>query len=137
MALPELARKPIETKLTGYCDRRIPPHVRDQLRMNFVIRGDNVTISEVRIAFSKPATWVTIPIAQLRFTEHSGDWSLYCPDRNSRWRLYRHAEPAKDIGALPGAMDNDKTGIFRDKAIPAPVRLRRLVAALLFPGEWR
>ena len=112
MALPELTCKRIETKLTAYCDRRVPPRVRDQLGMNFVIRGNNVTINELRIAFKKPGTWVTIPIAQLRFTEDSGEWSLYCADRNSRWHLYRHAEPAKDVGALLGAMDNDKTGIF-------------------------
>jgi hypothetical protein len=112
MVLPELTSKLVETKLTAYCERRVPPHARDQVRMSFSVRGNNVTINEERVAFKEPGRWVTIPIAQLRFTEKSGLWTLYCADRNDRWHLYRHAEPAKDVGALLGAMDADKTGIF-------------------------
>ncbi len=112
MALPELTQKLVETKLTAYCERRVPLHARDQVRMSFLIRGNHVTLNEERIAFNKPGIWVTIPIAQLRFNPTSGQWLLFCADRNSRWHLYRHAEPAKDIGALLGAMDNDTTGIF-------------------------
>jgi len=112
MALPELTRKLVDNKLTAYCERRVPARVRDQLRMSYVVRGTHVTINEERIVFNQPGTWVTIPIGQLRFDTGSGEWSLYCADRNSRWHSYPHVKPARDIDALLSAMDADKTGIF-------------------------
>jgi pimeloyl-ACP methyl ester carboxylesterase len=111
VALPELTRKRVDNQLKAYCERRVPPHARDQVRMSYAIRGDRVTLHEERVAFDQPGTWIKIPIAQLRLSD-SGEWALYCCDRNTRWFLYRHAEPARDIGALLGAMDDDKTGIF-------------------------
>jgi hypothetical protein len=112
MALPELTRELLEAKLTAYCERRVPLHARDQLRVTFTVHGNHVTIKEERIAFRQAGTWVTMPIAKLRLDEASGEWSLYCADRNDRWHHYRYAKPAKDIAALLDAIDNDKTGAF-------------------------
>ena len=44
MPLPEFTRKLIETKLTKYCEQRMPPHVRDQVRFDYRIRGNHVTL---------------------------------------------------------------------------------------------
>lgn len=112
VALPELIRQRVEQQLTAYCDRKVPKHVRHQVRLAFDFRGNNVTLYEEREAISKPGSWTRMPIAQFRFNEKASVWSLYCADRSDRWHIYRHAEPVKDIGALLQALDADTTGIF-------------------------
>ncbi len=114
MALPELARRLVEAKLTAYCERKVPIHVRNEVRLSFSVRGHSVTLSEERDALARPGTWVATPIAQLRFDPDHEHWTLYCanPKRREGWLPYRHALPAKDIGALLYAIDSDQTGVF-------------------------
>lgn len=111
MALPLLTKRLVEVKLGAYCEKRIPQHVRDQVKLSYAIRGNNVTLNEERIAFSQPGTWVTIPVAQFRH-EDSGSWMLFCSDRNSKWHRYQHAKPSRDLDSLIAALDTDQTGIF-------------------------
>lgn len=47
-SLPELVRKGVERDLGRYCEGRIPPHVREQIRMEYEIRGNSVTLIERR-----------------------------------------------------------------------------------------
>jgi len=110
--LPELTQRLVEEKLAAYCERKVPPHVRDQLRLSFKIRGNNVTLNEERIAFSQPGTWVTIPLAQFRFDPKTAEWSLYCADRNGRWHVYSQSTTSRDLDAVIRALDTDRTGIF-------------------------
>ncbi|MBK7675441.1 MAG: DUF3024 domain-containing protein [Candidatus Accumulibacter sp.] len=111
MALPVLTKRLVEIKLGAYCEKRIPHHVRDQVRLSFAIRGNSVTLNEERIAFSQPGTWVTVPIAQFRY-EDNGSWGLFCSDRNSKWHRYHQAKPSRDLDTLLAALDADQTGIF-------------------------
>ncbi len=112
MALPVLTRHLVETKLTAYCEHKIPLHVRDQVKISFNVRGSHVTLNEEQVAFAKPGTGVTIPIAQFRFDDNAGVWTLYCADRNSKWHRYTQTKPSRNIDALLLAIDADQTGIF-------------------------
>ena len=105
-------RKLVETKLTKYCEQKIPLHVRNQLRLNYRIRGNQVTLFEERPAFKKPSSWVEISVAQFRFNIRDKKWSLYCADRNSRWHLYGLLAPSVDFDDLLKEVDRDPTGIF-------------------------
>ncbi len=112
MALPELISQAVETRLKAYYERRVPPHAKKQVRMDVAVHGNNVTLTVSRAVFGNPKKWIRSPIAQLRYDHNPGEWSLYCSDQNGHWHPYRHAEPAKDVGALFGAMDTDETGVF-------------------------
>jgi hypothetical protein len=112
MPLPEFTRKLVETKLTKYCEQRIPPHVRDQVRLNYRIRGNLVTLFEERTVYKQPSKCVEIFIAQFRFNPQDKKWSLYCADRNSRWHLYGLLSPSADFDELLKEVDRDPTGIF-------------------------
>ncbi len=112
MALPVLTQHLVETKLTAYCEHKIPLHVRDQVKISFNVRGNYVTLNEERQTFIKPGTWVTIPIAQFRFDDDAGVWTLYCVDRNSKWHRYTQTKSSRNIADLLLAIDADRTGIF-------------------------
>ena len=112
MALPVLTKHLVELKLGAFCEKRIPAHARDQVKLSYAIRGNNVTLNEERVVYSEPGTWVTIPIAQFRFDPDSHCWSLYCADRSSKWHRHEAAKPSRDLESLIAAVDNDQTGIF-------------------------
>jgi hypothetical protein len=112
MALPELVRRLVEEKLNAYCLKKVPAHVRDLVRLNFKIQGNNVTLFEERPAFGKANTWVDIVVAQFRFTQDKGTWTLYWADRNSRWHEYEEVLPSKNFDKLLLEVDKDPTGIF-------------------------
>jgi hypothetical protein len=110
MPLPEFTKKLIETKLAEYCDRKIPIHVRDQVKLIYKIIGNKVTLIETRPYHLNPSIWTEIPIAQFRF-DNNKQWLLYV-SRNDRWHLYDLIPPSTDFDDLLKELDRDPTGIF-------------------------
>ena len=112
MPFSEFTINLIETKLTEYCERRIPIDIRDQVNLTFKIIRDKVTLIETRPYFRNPSIWTENPVAQFRFDNETKKWTLYCMDRNSRWHLYDLIKPSADFDDMLKALDDDRTGIF-------------------------
>jgi len=112
MPLPEFTRKLVETRLSIYCENRIPVTVRNKVRLAFKIRGNNVTLYETRPYFMDPSVWTESPIAQFRFDDETKRWNLYCCDRNSKWYLYSEIDSSANFDDLLKEVDRDPTGIF-------------------------
>ncbi|MCK4414188.1 MAG: DUF3024 domain-containing protein [Candidatus Eisenbacteria sp.] len=112
MSLPALVRQHLETKLSTYCQQRIPLHMRDQIRIGFKIRGNSVTLFEERPSFRDPSEWGTIAIAQMRYEQDARTWKLFSTDRSSKWHAYRDLSPQRRLDAVLDEIDDDPTGIF-------------------------
>ncbi len=112
MALSDTVRHQADSIMTAYCERRVPLHVRDKVRMHHECRGDSVTLFEDRPYWDNPKEWSHMPIAQFRFKRETGKWVLYCADRNSKWHVYDIAKPSSNLERLLKAVDEDGTGIF-------------------------
>lgn len=110
--LPEAVRGRVETRLSVYCEERIPDRVRHQVRLTYRIRGSSVTLIEQRPAMMDPDNWVDIVVAQFRLREEDSRWVLYWADRNSRWHEYDDLEPSTGLDDLLEEVDRDPTGIF-------------------------
>jgi hypothetical protein len=112
MALPALIKKLVEKKLGAYCEGKIPPHIRNQIRLIFKIRGDSVTLIEERPYYRDNSILTHNVVAQFRFNPNDQQWTLYCADRNSKWHLYSRSVPTKNIDTLLHWIEKDPTGIF-------------------------
>ena len=112
MAFSKFERRSIEDLLTAYCKRRAPPLVRDRLRVLFRLRGESVTLLESQPSLVKKSQWIEIVVAQFRRDQKTGNWVLYCADRNSKWHLYRGLSPKKTLRPLLAEVDRGPTGIF-------------------------
>lgn len=112
MPLTEFTKILIETRLTDYCEHRIPIDVRDQLKLTYKIEGYKVTLVETRPYHRDSAVWTETPIAQFRFDRNTQKWSLFSLDRNDRWHLYDLIKPSMNFDDMLKAIDNDKTGAF-------------------------
>ncbi|MBI4683810.1 MAG: DUF3024 domain-containing protein [Nitrospirae bacterium] len=113
MPLPVLVKTLIEKKVGDYCTKKAPPHVLDKLKISYNIRGNSVTIFENRAPWHPDMKeWTSMPVAQMRYDNKTGEWTLYCADRNDRWHKYMGIKPTKDIDIILTEIDKDPTGIF-------------------------
>lgn len=110
--LPEFERRLVERLLDRFYDRRLLAHVQHQTRLGHSIRGNSITLFELRPDFDDPSTWVKSPIAQFRFSPAKGLWSLYWHDRNRRWRLYDDLAATRNFESMLAEVDRDPTSIF-------------------------
>ncbi len=113
MPLPPFVRAVAEKKVGEFCRRRIPQRVLDQVRLSYKFRGNNVTIFEERAPWiGDTKEWSSLAIAQMRYDEKTGRWTLFCADRNDRWHEYFDTLPTRNIEGLLREIDEDPTGIF-------------------------
>lgn len=56
--------------------------------------------------------WTRQEIARMRYTKSTGTWTLYWPDRNSKFHRYEDLEPTPTIDRLLAEIDADPICIF-------------------------
>ena len=101
-------------RIRRWADRRVPEHVRDQVRLAVDVADRTVTILECRPPRQPEygPDWTRFPIARLRYTKSRNRWSLYWRDRNLNFHEYDRAEPSPDVQDLLDEIDRDPTNIF-------------------------
>lgn len=96
-------------------NERVPPHARDQVRVEADIDERSVTILECRPPWDPEQMgpeWTRSAVARLRYTRSRREWTLYWPDRHSKFHPYQSIGPTADIEALLEEIDRDPTSIF-------------------------
>jgi Protein of unknown function (DUF3024) len=94
---------------------RIPPHAREEVRIEFDVDDRSVTILECRTPWDPERMgpeWTRVPVARLRYTRSRREWTLYWPNRNSKFHRYDLVQPTTDVDALLDEIDRDPTSIF-------------------------
>lgn len=112
MPIPRALKEAADRELANYCERKVPLHVRDKVRLAHAWTGTKVTISEHRPLWDDPNRWVESPVAQFRYNSDNEVWSLYCCDRNRRWHLFEPFPSAARLSRLLEEVERDRTGIF-------------------------
>jgi hypothetical protein len=113
MPLPLLVKTLAEKKINAFCMKRVPEHILDKVRLSYKFRGNSVTIFENRAPWREGMKeWSSLAVAQMRYEEKTGKWTLYCADRNDKWHEYYDIDSTKDIDKLLREIDEDPTGIF-------------------------
>lgn len=112
MALPEILKFKVTKTLSTFCEKRVPAHIREKLRLDFEFRGQTVTLREVRPVWNDPGQYTQFPVAQFRFNNEQMKWQLYWRDRNQKWHRYEQKPPTSNFDQLLTEVDQDPTGIF-------------------------
>src|SRR5947207_15413349 len=101
-------------RIRRFCHEAVPENARDELRVEFGVRGNSVTIFECRPPWAEwmGPEWTRMKVAQLRFDPSDRKWRLYWPDRNGRWHEHWDLEPSASIEPLIREIEEDSTGIF-------------------------
>jgi DUF3024 family protein len=114
MAIHKLAMAAAARQVESFCETRVPERARHQVRLEFVVRGDTITLVERRAPWRPEygPDWSSQKIAQPRYDNGSAQWALFWRNRTERWFLHADVPPSRDAGTLLDEIDRDPTGIF-------------------------
>jgi hypothetical protein len=112
MALSEIQQAEVNRRLGVFCEARVPPAVRNKVRIGFRIKGADVVVFEERPAFQRPQEWHEMAVAKFRYVGTQRVWRLYCQHRDLRWHSYRALPAAPSFKRLLDEVAADPTGIF-------------------------
>lgn len=94
-------------------NERIGGHI-DEMRVEMEVDSRAITIHECRSLWREDfgPEWTRQEIARMRYTKSTGAWTLYWPDRHSRFHRYEDIDPTPTIDRLLAEIDADPTCIF-------------------------
>jgi hypothetical protein len=101
-------------RVQSYCDSRVPQDLRDALRIECTRRGSSITILEQRPPWNPDlgSEWSETKVAQLRYEDSAGTWSLHCSDSGGRWHVFDDVRPSRTVEPQLAVVEADPTGVF-------------------------
>jgi hypothetical protein len=107
--LDEFTKKRVDNILQEYVEKKIPKHLRNQIRLVYKFRGNNVTLIEEREPY-KGTEWTQLDVAQFRLELNK--WKVYWRDSKNKWHWVDHIDPDSDFEKQLQLVDKDNTGVF-------------------------
>jgi hypothetical protein len=94
-------------------NERIGEHI-GEMRVEMDVEPRAITIVECRPPWREDLgpTWTRQQIARLRHTKSTGVWTLYWPDRHSKFHRYEDLDPTPTVDRLLAEIEADPTCIF-------------------------
>lgn len=102
----------IRRLVRDFCERRVPPQARDQIRLVYRIEGQNVIICESRPDWHDPSKWHEMDIAKLRYIAARHEWKLYWKRASGKWWPYETRTTSATLSAMIREIDADEYGCF-------------------------
>ncbi|SHJ81738.1 Protein of unknown function [Dethiosulfatibacter aminovorans DSM 17477] len=112
MAIDEFQKQKVIKLLSEFCNTRVPDRVKDKIKLDFEIIGNNVTLFERRKAYFDETKWSEMKIAQFRYDSDKEKWSLYWLRHIGKWHIYDEIDPATDIQVLIDEVKKDPLCVF-------------------------
>ncbi len=112
MALPEFTKTMVESRLTAYCKKAVPPQFQDEMKMGFSFRGNSVTVFEERLFPFHTREWTKLTIAQFQMDATTAERTLYWADRNNKRLHYPDLPLTKDFDKVLHMIDSDTHECF-------------------------
>ncbi len=109
--LDEFTKKRIDRILKNYVELKIPKEIRNEMKLIYKFRGNNVTLLEERMG-SKGDRWIQLDRVQFRFDKETYKWSVYWRDSKDKWHQHPEVEPDHDFEKQLGRVDQDQSGAF-------------------------
>lgn len=112
MSFDELQIHKVSRVLTEFCDARISEHAKNQVKLDYQIRGNNVTLFENRKHYKLPNVWTKAKVSQFRYDPDNKTWTLYWWRHTEKWYRYEVKKPTVDFIDLLAEVSEDPSGIF-------------------------
>ena len=112
MAFTEIDLVYIKKTIGKMCERRSPPHLRNELRTVYEVKGYDVIVYEERPQWNDPEKWSREPIAKFKYIRKDDRWKLYWMRGDLKWHPYEMKPATKSLGALVKEVDTDPHGAF-------------------------
>ena len=95
MAFNDIDHHKIKKAVGGLCEQRTPAHLKDKLRFEYEIEGQNVIIYEVRPAIRREGEFTKMPLAKLTYVNSQKIRKLYWKRESGKWENDEPKDSAK------------------------------------------
>lgn len=112
MAFSELEIKRIAQTVGEFCRKSSPAHLKNELSLEYVLKGHEVVIFERRPQWDNPKEWMESPVAKLKFIRSANKWRLYWQRADLKWHEYPGLSSSEHIGNLVREIDADPLTCF-------------------------
>ncbi len=112
MPLNELEKQRVKKLIENLCNKRIPPHLQNEIKITHNVRGNDVVIIETRSHWKEKNVWTEIPVARCKYDNESKTWMLYWQRANGKWLGYPGFEPTNDLEEIIKEIDSDPLHVF-------------------------
>ena len=112
MSLSEFEIKRIDKLFSEYCEQRVPPELHHQIKIEYRVRANEVTLFESRPVWDDHAKWISGKVARFQKDSETETWFLYWADRNGKWRAYQPLPSQRDIQKLLSEVEKNDNGAF-------------------------
>jgi hypothetical protein len=102
----------IHRTVGGLCERRVPDHVKHEIRLGYSISNHDVVIFEERSLRNQSSEWIKLDIAKLRYVRKRDEWQLYWKRASGKWWPYEAFTRSKTLAAMVKEIDLDSDGCF-------------------------
>ena len=113
MALSEFEIKRCEKLVGQYVEnRRPPPHIRNELDLDFRINGQGVEIFEIRPDLREPGEKIESPVAKTTYVKTQKIWKIYWQRADLKWHRYEPDPEVIKIEDFLAVVERDEYGCF-------------------------
>jgi hypothetical protein len=113
MALSEFEIKRCEKLIGQYVEKRRPPaYIRNELDLDFRIKGQSVEIFEISPAWREPGVKIESPVAKSTYIKTKQIWKIYWQRADLKWHRYDPDPEVKTIEQFLEVVEQDEYGCF-------------------------
>ncbi len=112
MPFNDIEKKRIKQIVGGFCQERIPGHLRSQIKLHYEIRGFDVKIVESKSNIVRNHEWVERPVARMKYDPMTIKWELYWRRSSGKWMKYPGFKPTNRLRSLIDEIKEDRFRVF-------------------------
>ncbi len=112
MAFSEFELKRIDKVIGGLCRQKTPDTLRDRLRYDYLVRDNDVFITEIRPHWKDPQKKTETGVARLTYVSEKQLWTLSWQRVNLQWAPYEAHFEDRVLDALVKEISEDAFGVF-------------------------
>jgi hypothetical protein len=112
MGFNDIELQRIKKIVGGFCDEKIPDHLRNQIKVFYEVRGYDVKITESRPDFMRNYEWTESPIARMKYDSDTLEWQVYWMRASGKWEKYTEFKPTNNLQLLIEEIEKDPYRVF-------------------------
>ena len=112
MAFNEIELKRISKIVGGLCRRRSRPEFKDELSLEYDVKGHDVVLFERRPRYGRVVGVTDSPVAKIKYVRTAGEWRLYWQRADLQWHEYDMHRSSRDLAELVSEIDEDPYACF-------------------------
>jgi hypothetical protein len=112
VAFNDIELQRIKKIVGGFCEEKIPDHLRNQIKVYHEVRGYAVKIIESRPDFMRNYEWTESSIARLKYDPDTLEWQLYWMRASGKWQKYAEFKPTNNLQSLVDEIAHDPHRVF-------------------------